>query len=248
MTKVLLVGEQVTVLGFEMKGVDFFGVSAYKQGGKAFGEALINGGQTTTWIRTSHAAVDFPEKLSQLQEYDTIVLSDVGACTLLFHPEMLSKSVPHPNRLALLRDYVWQGGGLLMIGGWMSFAGIEGKAKYHDTFLEEALPVICLPYDDRQERPEGVTPLVIDSGHPILAGVPTEWPFFLGYNKVTPREKATTILQFERDPLLTVWEYGSGRSAAFTSDCAPHWGPNEFLEWNGYAIFWNNLILWLSGE
>ena len=122
MANVLLAGEQVTAIGFEIKGFDFFGVSAYKEDGNVLVEALAREGHDVTWMRTCYVAIDFPEKLAALQEYDAIILSDVGSNTLLFHPEMLSKSLPHPNRLKLLREYVWQGGGLVMVGGWMSFA------------------------------------------------------------------------------------------------------------------------------
>lgn len=248
MSRVLLAGEQVTATGFEIKGFDYFGVNAYKEDGNTLVKALTHKGHEVTWIRTCNVAVDFPERLDKLQEHDVIILSDVGSNTLLFHPEMLSKSIPHPNRLKLLRDYVLQGGGLMMIGGWMSFSGIDGKAKYFQTFLEQALPITCFPYDDRQERPEGVRPNIMDSSHPVLEGVPPQWPFFLGYNKVTPKDEAAVILELAKDPLLVVWECGKGRSAAFTSDCAPHWGPVGFLEWEGYGIFWNNLMQWLSKD
>jgi uncharacterized membrane protein len=133
-----------------------------------------------------------------------------------------------------------------MVGGWISFAGIGGKARYHGTHLEEALPVTCLPYDDRAETPEGVVPKVVNPEHPILKDVPEEWPFFLGYNKVTPKAGALTLLSFGADPLLSVWEYGDGRAGAFASDCVPHWGPPEFLSWGGYSVFWNNLVAWLA--
>lgn len=246
MSRILFTGEQFTSFSFGIKGFDYFGVSAYKDDGRALFEALKNGGHEIEWMHTSQVPVAFPEKMDELKKYDVVVLSDVGANSLLFHPEMLSKSIPHPNRLALLRDYVKQGGGLVMVGGWMSFAGIEGKAKYHRSFLEEALPVKCLPYDDRQERPEGVTPEVMNSAHPVFAGVPGKWPFFLGYNEVEPKNGAEVLLKFEKDPLLCVWEYGKGRAAAFTSDCAPHWGPAQFLGWEGYPVFWNNLIKWLA--
>ena len=135
-----------------------------------------------------------------------------------------------------------------MIGGWMSFAGIDGRARFHGTFLEEALPVRCLPYDDRVERPEGVTPAAALPAHPVLRGLPGEWPFFLGYNRVVPKEGAAVVLSFGKDPLLCVGEYGAGRAAAFTSDCAPHWGPRAFLEWEGYPAFWSNLAAWLCRE
>lgn len=246
MSKILLAGEQVTGIGFEIKGFDCFSVNAYKEDGQALHQALVKGGHDVTWLRTSHVAVHFPESLKALQEFDAVILSDVGSNTLLFHPEMLAKSIRRPNRLKVLDEYVRQGGGLVMVGGWMSFAGIDGKAKYHDSFLEAALPVTCLPHDDRQERPEGVTPTVVQNGHPILNDVPSAWPYFLGYNKVIPRAEATTILAFDSDPLLSVWSHGDGRSAAFTTDCAPHWGPIAWLEWPGYPVFWNNLVAWIT--
>jgi len=243
---ILLAGEQVTGVGFEIKGFDYFGANTYKEDGQALVDALEGGGHTVTWMRTNHVAVDFPETLANLQVYDTIILSDVGSNTLLFHPEMLSASVPHPNRLKLIAQYVEQGGGLIMIGGWMSFSGIDGKAKYHDSFLEKALPVDCLPHDDRQERPEGITPTLAQADHPVLEKIPADWPCFLGYNKVTPKPEATTLLLVDQDPLLSIMPFGKGRSAAFTSDCAPHWGPPAWLAWPGYALLWNNLVKWVS--
>jgi uncharacterized membrane protein len=49
------------------------------------------------------------------------------------------------------------------------------------------------------------------------------------------------------DPLLVCGSYYAGRSAVFTSDCAPHWAPPEFLDWPGYRALWPNLICWLAG-
>ena len=239
--RVLLAGEQVTAIGFEIKGFDRFGVASYKEDGQQLHDALVSGGHTVEWMRTSRVAAHFPETMAALADYDVIILSDVGSNSLLFHPQMLAQSVRRPNRLALLRDWVAGGGGLVMIGGWMSFSGIDGRARYHDTPLEQALPVTCTPWDDRAERPEGVVPDVV-APHPVLDGVPEPWPFFLGYNKVTPRAEAEVLLKIGSDPLLALWSYGDGRAAAFTSDCAPHWGPPGFLEWQGYPRFWCNLV------
>lgn len=246
MTRILFAGEQVTATGVEVKGFDSFSVNADKEEGQALVDALELGGHAVTWMRTNRVAVHFPETLEALQAYDVVILSDVGSNTLLFHPDMLANCNRHPNRLKLLANYVRQGGGLAMVGGWMSFAGIDGKARYHGSPLEEALPVTCLPYDDRQERPEGVTPEVLRADHPILAGLPAQWPYFLGYNRVLPRREAETVLAFGADPLLSVWSLGAGRAAAFTTDCAPHWGPVAWLEWKGYPRFWNNLACWLA--
>jgi uncharacterized membrane protein len=49
------------------------------------------------------------------------------------------------------------------------------------------------------------------------------------------------------DPLVACTPYDRGRSAVFTSDCAPHWAPPEFLDWPGYQVLWPNLIRWLAG-
>jgi len=234
MSEILLVGEQSTDIANTNIKNTF-----------ALVKTLEEGNHKVTWLQSCDVASNFPESMAVLKQYDVIILSDVGSDTLLLHPEMHSKSIPHPNRLKLIRDYVKQGGGLIMVGGWMSFSGVGGKAKYFDTFLEEALPVNCYPYDDRQERPEGVSPEITEKDHPIVKNVDLAWPYFLGYNKVVSKKGATDILKFGKDPLLSVWEYGDGRSAAFTTDCAPHWGPPVWLEWNGYHIFWNNLIKWL---
>jgi uncharacterized membrane protein len=246
MARILLAGEQVTAAGFELKGFDYFGTHAYKEDGQTLVQALTECGHAVEWLRTCHVPTQFPENLAGLQEYDTLILSDVGSNSLLFHPEMLARSVRHPNRLALVRDYVREGGSLLMVGGWMSFAGVDGRARYHRTPIEEALPVTCEPYDDRHEAPEGVTPEVVDGTHPALAGLPAAWPYFLGYNRVTAKPGAAVLLSFGADPLLAGWDFGQGRAAAFTSDCAPHWGPPVFLEWSGYPRLWDNLVRWLT--
>jgi len=162
MSRILLAGEQVTSIGFEVKGFDYFGVSAYKEDGQVLVEALTGGGHEVQWCRTCQVATDFPEREEEIRRYDVVILSDVGSNSLLFHPEMVGKSVRHPDRLRLLRDYVTQGGGLVMVGGWMSFAGIDGRARYHGTAVEEALPVTCLAVDDRRELPEGAVPVVPD--------------------------------------------------------------------------------------
>ena len=60
-----------------------------------------------------------------------------------------------------------------MIGGYLSFAGIEGKARYHDTPVEAALPVTISATDDRAEGPRAA-PRPEAPGHPVLAGVPDE--------------------------------------------------------------------------
>ena len=246
MRRVLLAGEQMTVYAVQMKGVDSFTTAESKEEGDRLVHALADAGHSVDWVKSCDVPAGFPESLEALGRYDVVLLSDIGANSLLFHPKLLSTSQKRPNRLKLLEQFVAQGGGLAMIGGWMSFSGIEGKAHYHGSPLEPALPVDCAPGDDRVEIPEGVTPVVAEKDHPILRGVDTRWPYFLGYNRVSPKPGSTVVLRLDHDPLLCVWSHGKGRAAAFTSDCAPHWGPNEFLTWPGYSKFWGNLVDWLN--
>ena len=152
-----------------------------------------------------------------------------------------------PNRLTLLRDWVAAGGGLVMVGGYLTFQGIEGKGRYAGSAVEETLPVLLSPFDDRVERPEGVAPTVCAPDHPLAAGLPAIWPEILGYNRLTARPEAVTVAMAGDDPLLVGWDFGQGRSVAFASDCGPHWAPPAFVEWDGYPTLWQNIANWVAG-
>jgi uncharacterized membrane protein len=231
-----------------VKGFDSFTTSKYEEGAGWLLSALRAAGIEVDY-QPSHVAQDhFPFSVGELKRYGAVILSDIGSNTLLLHNDTFSRSAVLPNRLEALRQYVAEGGGLVMIGGYMSFSGIDGKARYGETPLKAALPVECLPGDDRREVPEGITPRVISPEHPVLAGVPEKWPHFLGYNRFRAKEGAKVLLAAGEDPFLVVGTYGRGRSLAFASDCAPHWGPPEFLSWPGYNRFWANAVRWVGGE
>jgi uncharacterized membrane protein len=174
------------------------------------------------------------------------MLSDCGSNTLLLHPDTFGKSEPTPNRLVAIHDYVAAGGALLMIGGYMTFQGIEGKARYHGTPVEGALPVVMQLTDDRVEIPDGKRPVAVLPDHPTLRGIVGEWPAFLGYNRFKAKSAADVLLQIGDDPFLVVWDYGQGRSGAFASDCGPHWGPPQYLNWACHDAFWAQLVEWLA--
>jgi uncharacterized membrane protein len=134
-----------------------------------------------------------------------------------------------------------------MVGGYLTFQGIDGKARYAGTPVEEALPVTLHSVDDRVEVPAGAQPLVRAAGHAIVAGLPSDWPALLGYNRVAVKADAELVVSVGDDPLIATGTYGRGRSAAFTSDCGPHWCPPPFVTWEGYAPMWDNLVRWVAG-
>jgi uncharacterized membrane protein len=91
-------------------------------------------------------------------------------------------------------------------------------------------------------------PEVAAAGHAAIGRVSEEWPLLLGYNRLRAKEDATVVATVGKDPLLVVSEFGRGRTAAFASDCAPHWAPPEFVEWPDYAELWSSIILWAGGR
>jgi len=191
-------------------------------------------------------SVDFPTTLKNLQEYDVILISDVGANTFLLPIETFLHGKKRVNKLSMLKDFVLEGGGLCMVGGYLSFMGIEGKGKYHDSKLEEVLPVNFLTHDDRQEHPEGLEIAIDPATHQIFTDMPTSISGILGYNKAIAKKEGTVIATVENDPFIVLGEYGKGRSIAYATDCAPHWSSPEFCESSVYSTLWQNMVKWLS--
>ncbi len=245
--RVLLAGETWLSYGIHQKGFSAYTTGGFEVGSDEFVAALTAHGWDVAHIANHLATQQFPTTTGALDQYDLVILSDIGADTLLLHPDTFVRGERTPNRLALIDEWVRAGGALLMIGGYMSFAGFEGKGRYHATPVERCLPVEIKGYDDRAERPEGVHPRLQDGHHPILRGLPEPWPYFLGYNRLTAKPQGQVLLAVEDDPFLVVGPRGDGRSAAFASDCSPHWGSPQFMAWEGYGTFWNQLLSWLAG-
>ena len=248
--KVLLAGESWVSTATHIKGFDQFATVTFHTGGDEFLKAMQDSPFDITFMPAHQAQRDFPQSVEALQAYDAIILSDLGSNTLLLHPDTWIHSKPTPNRLRALRDYVGQGGALLMFGGYYSFQGINGGARYHKTPVEDALPVTCLPVDDRVEVPEGFKPVVTNPGHAALGDVGADWPILLGFNEVVVKPGAEVLATVSGDygslPLLIAGTYGKGRSLAWTSDIGPHWLPPEFCAWEGYAKLWTGALAWAT--
>lgn len=251
--KVLLVGESWVTSATHYKGFDQFGSVSFHLGAEPLVNALKDSPFELTYL-PAHEAVDgLPFTLAGLQAYDAILLSDIGSNSILLHPDVFLKGQPKPNRIKLLRDYAAAGGGLVMIGGYLTFQGIDGRGRWFRTAVEEALPVSCMPYDDRIEVPEGFRAEIVgDRSHPVLAGLDGEWPLLLGANevKLKEREGVTLLARLPESegghPLLVAGSYGEGRTLAWTSDIGPHWLPTPFVEWPGYATLWKNVLGWVT--
>jgi len=244
--RVLLAGESWAMVTLHQKGFASYPTSAYEEGAAPL-LAALEGFAEVRYLPNHVAATQLPDRAEQLAEYDAILFSDVGADTLLLHPETMAGKI-RPNRLRSVEQYVARGGGFAMIGGWMSFGGIGGHGRYHRTAIEETLPVRISPFDDRAETPEGVLPTPTGRRHPVLAGIEGVWPPMLGYNRFEAKPEGEVLLRVGDDPFLVVGSHGQGRTAAYASDCSPHWGSPEFLAWAHYTRFWRQLVSWLAGQ
>lgn len=248
--KVLLVGESWISSATHYKGFDQFGSVTFHLGAEPLVKVL-KGSEFELTYMTAHDAVDkFPYDMAGLDEYDAIILSDIGANSLLLPPEVWLHSRTVPNRLKLIKAWVEKGGALLMVGGYFSFQGIDGKARWRRTPVEDTLPVTCLPYDDRVEMPEGAVADIVQPDHPVMAGLGGKWPLLLGVNEVEVRDGAEVIARLPQDqgghPLLVLGSHGKGRTAAWTSDIGPHWLSPAFCEWEGYGRLWKNILGWMT--
>lgn len=246
--KILLVGEswvtsECHILGFDQ----IFSSRNLMNSAAPFIEALKSHDIDVDHLSAQEAHTNFPETVEELGKYSVVVLSDVGSNTFLLHPEMHYLGMIKPNRLKTIVEYVRLGGGLMMCGGYMSFSGIENKARYGMTPLAEILPVEMFPFDDRAEHPEGVYPEIIMPEHAVMDGIPlTDWPPFLGYNLVKTKVDAQLIASIEGNPFMVASEQGKGRTFAFTSDCMPHWASQKFMTWPFYSRIFVNIIRWLA--
>jgi uncharacterized membrane protein len=248
MAAVLIAGESWSTVSVHTKGFDSFSTAAYGEGVAWFRAALEDHGHDVTFMPNHMAGEHFPSLQQELAEFDIVVLSDIGANTLLLHPDTFGQAQSRPNRLVTLRDWVSGGGALAMVGGYLSFQGIEGKANYRATPIADVLPVQMEAGDDRQEAPERANVEVTSVAHEITADLPRSWPELLGFQRLVAKPDATTLATINGWPLLVVGAYGQGRSLAFASDMGPHWAPLAFTEWPGYATLWDRCMSWLAGE
>ena len=247
MSRVLLVGESWFTYSVHQKGFDSFYTSEFSRGGSEFVASLRDAGHDVTHLLAHEISTSLPSTAVGLREIaDVIVVSDVGANSFQITPSTFSRSITEPDKTEALRQFTEEGGGLLMVGGYITFSGIDAKARWGRTPLAEALPVTVLDRDDRIELPAGASPQVVGV-HEITDGLERVWPRLLGLNEVKIKNGARLLATCADQPLLVCWSYGAGSSVAFTSDIAPHWAPSEFVDWKGYGALFDGAVRWLAG-
>jgi Mg-chelatase subunit ChlD len=81
--------------------------------------------------------------------------------------------------------------------------------------------------------------------HEVLHGIESNaLPPLRGYVLAYPKPAAEVLLVSDKaDPVLAVWRYGLGRTAAFTSDLRGRWG-KAWVQWEDYGKFVSQLVRW----
>ena len=122
-----------------------------------------------------------------------------------------------------------------------------GGGGYRDVRNISELPKIMAD-EVRQTQQytvqEPFQPSVNDGDYPMLAGI-DRVPKLYGYIATSEKELAQTYIRSHEDhPILAGWNYGLGRSIAFTSDVKPGWGA-DWIEWENFGRFWGQVVTWV---
>ncbi|HRV24353.1 MAG TPA: glutamine amidotransferase [Sphaerochaeta sp.] len=248
--RVLLAGESWVTFSTHHKGFDRFAAGMYDNG-QRYLEAALKSDPSIEYVHMPGHEVSerFPFTMEELNEWDVIIISDIGSNSFLLSNKVFLEGRKQVNRLQLLKEWTSAGGALVMCGGYLSFSGFQASAKFFRTPIEEVLPVDIYTFDDRVETPEGTEITIVDPDHPILDGIKGPWPHLLGYQEAPLKGDAHLIAQSQYGhPLIAVRKYGKGTSMVWMSDIGPHWCPLEFTRWEGYATFWRNAIHYLAND
>ena len=91
------------------------------------------------------------------------------------------------------------------------------------------------------------TPNIINTGDILGEEISEGLPAMAGYIATGIKDKAMQVLTSDEDndPVLACWQYGLGRTAAFTSDITNQWTGNYAL-WEEYPNFWKSIVNWLT--
>ena len=84
----------------------------------------------------------------------------------------------------------------------------------------------------------------VTADSPIISGL-SGLPELDGYVATSPKDQGKVILSGpDDDPILASWQYGLGRTIAYTSDMKGIWS-EKWLIWDENQNFWINTVSWL---
>ena len=117
------------------------------------------------------------------------------------------------------------------------FYKVNNPSEIPNIFLKEAATVSRSAIIEETFVPRVVAESTILKG---IGGLPP----LLGYVGTTTKPTAREILKSKQDdPILATWQYGLGKSVAWTSDARRRWSAG-WLPWSGYSKYWAQTVRW----
>ncbi|KAB2674152.1 MAG: VWA domain-containing protein [Verrucomicrobia bacterium] len=119
------------------------------------------------------------------------------------------------------------------------FYDVKSPAQLPQIFIKEAAVILKSAIFEEPFKPQVASPSELIRG--IGSG---EFPTLRGYVSASPKPRAEIPLLSEKgDPILAHWQYGLGRTVAFTSDAKSKWA-QDWLGWSKYRQFWTQVAKW----
>ena len=171
--------------------------------------------------------------VEELKGFSVIVIANLDAPSL------------NVERLKAYREFVAQGGGLVVLGGYWAFS----RGAYAGTPLEEMLPVTFAPEHRIPETPEGL---------PLRPGPNATWklpadskskPVVFYVQTITPKPESTVQWLAGDKPALISGTFGKGRvvACALTANGEVPQGVLPFWDWPEWPKVLGQAVDWAAG-
>jgi len=131
-----------------------------------------------------------------------------------------------------------------------------GGGKLFHVLSPRAIPQVVMREARRVSRPliyentSGIQPRVAIP-HVILSGLESTLPPITGFVMSTPKQSplVQTIIDSplpagQENPILSVWQYGLGRTAVLATDGGQRWS-SSWTQWSGHEKLFSQLVRWL---
>jgi uncharacterized membrane protein len=127
---------------------------------------------------------------------------------------------------------------LARTGGGRYYASAD-MSDVPEIFLQETIVAVGNYIVERPFFP------VRTAESPILEALDAKLPPLYGYNGSTLKDTAQTVLVTDDGaPLLAKWQFGLGRSIAWTSDAQGHWA-TDWVQWQQFPRFAAQMTGWV---
>ncbi len=119
------------------------------------------------------------------------------------------------------------------------FYDVKSPAQLPQIFIKEAAVILKSAIFEEPFKPQVV------ANSELIRGIgPGEFPTLRGYVSSSGKPRAEVPIVSEKgDPILAHWQYGLGRTVAFTSDAKSRWA-QDWMGWTKYKQFWTQVARW----